>query len=115
MPADELDVLQGTLDLLVLRALRTAPMHGYNILDWLKRTTDGELRIEDAALYPALHRLEARAFIRSEWGVSENGRRAKYYELTRKGSRKLAQETATWERYASLMARVLGPQEGGAG
>jgi PadR family transcriptional regulator PadR len=111
---DELDVLQGTLDLLVLRALSTAPMHGYNILAWLKRATSGELHIEDAALYPALHRLEARGFIRSEWGVSENNRRAKYYELTAKGGRKLASETATWERYALLMARVLRSTEGGA-
>ena len=114
MPSREIDVLQGTLDLLVLRAVSTAPMHGYNVLDWLKRSTAGELRLEDAALYPALHRLEARGFIRSEWGVSENNRRAKYYELTTKGRRKLAAETATWERYASLMARVLGSTEGGA-
>ncbi len=114
MASDELDVLQGTLDLLVLRALSTAPMHGYNILDWLRRSTAGELRLEDAALYPALHRMEARGFIGSEWGVSENGRRAKYYELTAKGARKLASETASWERYASLMARVLGSTEGGA-
>jgi transcriptional regulator len=112
MPGEELDVLQGTLDLLVLRALSTARMHGYNILDWLRRATSQQLRIEDAALYPALHRLEARGFIRSEWGVSENGRRAKYYELSAKGRRKLAKEAAAWERYAALMARVLGPTGG---
>lgn len=111
---DELDVLQGTLDLLVLRALGAQPMHGYNILDWLRRATAGELRIEDAALYPALHRMEARGFVRSEWGVSENGRRAKYYELTPRGRRRLAAATRAWERYASLMARVLGSSEGGA-
>lgn len=114
MSSGELDVLQGTLDVLVLRALSAEPMHGYNILDWLRRATSGQLRIEDAALYPALHRLEARGFIRSEWGVSENGRRAKYYELLPKGARKLESETASWARYAALMARVLDLKEGGA-
>lgn len=114
MASDELDVLQGTLDLLVLRALSAEPMHGYNILAWLRRATSGQLRLEDAALYPALHRMEARGFIRSEWGVSENRRRARYYELKPKGRRKLASGTASWERYAALMARVLGPEEGGA-
>lgn len=114
MGTDELDVLQGTLDVLVLRALRTEPMHGYNILDWLRRATSRQLRIEDAALYPALHRMEARGFIRSEWGVSENGRRARYYELLAKGARKLELETETWARYADVMARVLGLNEGGA-
>jgi transcriptional regulator len=111
--ADSLDVLQGTLDLLVMRALSGARMHGYNILDWLRRATAGELHIEDAALYPALHRMEARGFIRSEWGVSENGRRAKYYVLSAKGRNKLAAESKAWERYAALMARVLGTNEGG--
>jgi transcriptional regulator len=110
----EIDVLQGTLDLLVLRALRVEPMHGYSVLDWLRRATKGELRIEDAALYPALHRLEARGYIESSWGLSENNRRARYYELTSKGRRRLKTETASWERYATLMARVLGETEGGA-
>lgn len=114
MPSNELDVMQGTLDLLVLRALSTEPMHGYNVLDWLRRATAGQLRLEDAALYPALHRMEARGFIRGRWGVSENGRRAKYYDLMPKGRRRLASETRTWKRYASLMARVLGTTEGGA-
>ena len=114
MSSDELELVQGTLDLLVLRALSTEPMHGYNILDWLRRASGAALRIEDAALYPALHRMEARDFIRSEWGVSENGRRAKYYELTGKGRRRLTSETRTWERYAAVMARVLGAGDGGA-
>jgi transcriptional regulator len=113
MPSGRLDVMQGTLDLLVLRALSAEPMHGYNILDWLKRATNEELRIEDAALYPALHRMEARGFIRSGWGLSENYRRAKYSELTAKGTRKLASEAAGWAQYASLMARVLAAKEGG--
>jgi transcriptional regulator len=114
MPERELDVLQGTLDLLVLRALSAGPLHGYSVMDWLRRATAGELRLEDAALYPALHRLEARGYIESAWGLSENNRRARYYELTSKGRRRLKSETATWERYATLMARVLGSAEGGA-
>jgi transcriptional regulator len=105
--ASEVDVLQGTLDLLVLKALTWQPMHGYNILDWLRRASDAELRIEDAALYPALHRLEARGLIEAEWGLSENNRRAKFYSLTPDGRRALRAESASWKRYASIMARVL--------
>ena len=103
----EIDVLQGTLDLLVLKALSWDAMHGYNILDWLRRASGAELRIEDAALYPALHRLEARGLIESEWGLSENNRRAKYYSLTTEGRRALRQQSAGWRRYAVVMARVL--------
>ena len=107
MPAQEVEVLQGTLDLLVLKALTWAPMHGYNILDWLRRATQFELHIEDAALYPALHRMEARGLIESEWGLSENNRRAKYYQLTAAGRRALRSEMSSWRRYVGLMARVL--------
>jgi transcriptional regulator len=107
MAAQEVEVLQGTLDLLVLKALSWEPMHGYNILDWLRRATQNELRIEDAALYPALHRMEARGLIASEWGLSENNRRAKYYELTPAGRRELRAETSSWRRYVGVMARVL--------
>jgi PadR family transcriptional regulator PadR len=105
--AQEVDVLQGTLDLLVLKALSWEPMHGYNILAWLRQATQDELRLEDAALYPALHRMEARGLIASEWGVSENNRRAKYYELTTAGRKELRAETTSWRRYVGLMARVL--------
>ena len=101
------DVLQGTLDLLVLKALSWDVMHGYNILDWLRRATDSELHIEDAALYPALHRMEARGLIESEWGLSENNRRAKFYRLTAEGRRSLRAEAASWRRYAAIVARVL--------
>src|SRR3982750_4008958 len=104
--AQEVDVLQGTLDLLVLKALSWTPMHGYNILDWLRRATHAELRIEDAALYPALHRMEARGLIDSEWGVSENNRRAKYYSLTAAGKRALRAEATSWNRYVNIVARV---------
>jgi transcriptional regulator len=107
MATPDVEVLQGTLDLLVLKALSWEPMHGYNILDWLRRATQNELRIEDAALYPALHRMEARGLIASEWGLSENNRRAKYYQLTAAGRRELRAEATSWRRYAGLMARVL--------
>ena len=103
----EIDLLQGTLDLLVLKALSWDAMHGYNILDWLRRASSSELRIEDAALYPALHRLEARGLIEAEWGLSENNRRAKYYRLTSDGRRMLRAESANWRRYALVMGRVL--------
>ena len=111
MAGSEMDVRQGTLDLLVLKALTWKPMHGYNILEWLRQATDSELRIEDAALYPALHRMEARGLIESEWGTSENNRRAKYYQLTGAGRRALQAEAASWSRYAQLVARVLEASE----
>ena len=107
MASNSIDVRQGTLDMLVLKALSWKAMHGYNILEWLRQATDGELRIEDAALYQALHRMEARGLIESEWGTSENNRRAKYYQLTRAGRRALQAEAASWSRYAQLVARVL--------
>jgi transcriptional regulator len=111
MAGGEMELLQGTLDLLVLKGLTWGPMHGYSVLSWLRRTTGGELRIEDAALYPALHRLEARGLIESEWGLSENNRRAKFYRLTAKGRRALRAESESWRRYAALMAKVLNAAE----
>ena len=107
MASGPVDVLQGTLDMLVLKALTWGPMHGYGVLAWLRQTTDGELRIEDAALYPALHRLEARKQIDSEWGLSENNRRAKYYQLTARGRQQLRAESATWSRYSTAVSKVL--------
>jgi PadR family transcriptional regulator PadR len=104
---DHLELRQGSLDLLVLKALSWGTMHGYNILGWLRRTTDGELKIEDAALYPALHRMEARGLIEAEWGVSENNRRAKFYQLTAEGERVLRAETESWRRYVTVVAKVL--------
>jgi PadR family transcriptional regulator, regulatory protein PadR len=107
MPGARVDVLQGTVDLLVLKGLTWGPMHGYDILGWLRRVTDEELELEDAALYPALHRMQARGLIDSEWGLSQNNRRAKYYRLTPAGRRALRTETESWTRYVSLMAKVL--------
>ncbi len=103
-----LDVRQGTLDLLVLKALAGGPRHGYGIMSWLREATGGELRLEDAALYPALHRLERRRLIGAEWGHSEHNRRAKYYQLTGAGRRALHAEAGRWNRYVSLVARILG-------
>ena len=105
----KVELIQGTLDLLVLRALSVGPMHGYGILDWLRQRTGGDLRLEDAALYPALHRMEARGLVEAEWGLSENNRRAKFYRLTASGKRELRQESAVWLRYTSMMAKVLAP------
>ena len=108
MAAGEVDVLQGTLDMLVLKALTWGgPMHGYNILGWLRQTTDGELRIEDAALYPALHRMEARGLIEAEWGLSENNRKAKLYRLTTRGRRELRAEAESWSRYVAVIGKVM--------
>ena len=111
MARDEVEVVQGTLDMLVLKALTWRPLHGYAILAWLRRATDGELRIEDAALYPALHRMEARGLIEAEWGLSENNRRAKYYRLTARGRRELRAEAEGWARYVAVIARVMGAAE----
>ena len=107
MKSSELDVLQGTLDMFILKAVSFSPRHGYNILEWLRQTTRGELRIEDATMYPALHRLEARGFIESEWGLSENNRRAKYYRHTTAGRRRLREYDTTWRRYVGIAARIL--------
>ena len=107
----EIDVLQGTLDLLVLKCLTWGRQHGYMIMSRLRQATEGELKLEDAALYPALHRLEARGLIEAEWGLSENNRRAKYYWITGAGRQVLRAETRSWNRYASLVARVLASAE----
>lgn len=102
-------LLQGTVDLLILRALQSGPSHGYSVSRWVRDRTDGVLTIEDAALYQALHRLEARRWIDAEWGVSDNNRRARYYALTPQGREQLRAATASWRRYASAMVKVLDP------
>jgi PadR family transcriptional regulator, regulatory protein PadR len=108
MPRDTSDLLHGTLDVLVLKTLSWGPMHGYGISTWIERRTDNELEIVDAALYKALHRLEASGAVAAEWGVSDNNRRAKYYSLTRRGQQMLRTETATWKRYVAAVSGVLG-------
>jgi transcriptional regulator len=105
--ARELEVVQGTLDLLVLKSLSWGAAHGYTVMSRLRRASAEELRLDDAALYPALHRLEARGLVESEWGLSDNNRRAKYYRLTAAGQRALRAESGSWNRYAAMVARVL--------
>jgi PadR family transcriptional regulator, regulatory protein PadR len=102
-----LGLLQGTLDLVVLRALLFGPSHGYQVARWVRQTTGGALQVDDGALYTALHRLEKRGWLRSEWGVTEQNRRAKYYALTGDGRQQLAAETRTWRLYAEAMFRIL--------
>ena len=103
----KLPVLKGTLDLLVLRALTWGTMHGYAIMRWIRQSADGELEVEDAALYPSLHRLEVRGLIEAEWGLSENKRRARFYRLTGAGRRALRAELESWRRYVKVVARVM--------
>jgi PadR family transcriptional regulator PadR len=109
----DLDLVQGTLDVLVLKTLTWGPRHGYAVAHWIRQTSGDELRVDDGALYTSLHRLEARRLVRAEWGVSENNRRAKYYSLTRAGVKALAAEAANWERLASVIGRVLTTSRGG--
>ncbi|HET7746809.1 MAG TPA: PadR family transcriptional regulator [Vicinamibacteria bacterium] len=105
--ARSLSVVPGTVDLLVLAALAPAPAHGYGVANLVRERTEGELAIEDAALYQALHRLERQGLVDSEWAPSENNRRARYYTLTASGRRRLREETAAWHRYARAMQAVL--------
>jgi transcriptional regulator len=99
--------VQGTLDLLVLRTLAPGPRHGYGIATAVHQRTGGDLAIEDAALYQALHRLDRQGFVQAEWRPSENNRRARYYALTRAGRRRLRQEVASWRRYSRAVEAVL--------
>jgi PadR family transcriptional regulator, regulatory protein PadR len=107
-----MDVLKGTLDLMILKSLSGGPRHGYGVMRWIRSTTDGALAVEDGALYPALHRLVARRWITAEWGVSENNRRAKYYELTAAGRKQLARELATWARFSEALGKIVSAREG---
>lgn len=100
-------LLPGTLDMLVLKALRTDARHGYAIAQFIQDASDAVLRVEEGALYPALHRLELRGLLRSGWGASENNRRAKFYRLTALGRRALDRESAEWDRLAGAVTRVM--------
>lgn len=109
-----MELLQGTLDVLVLKALQWGPQHGYAVSRWIKGRTRDVLAVEEGALYPALHRLERRGLVESEWGASVNNRRAKFYQLTPRGRRALDAEAASWAEYARAVERVLdatGPEE----
>lgn len=103
----KVDLLQGTLDMLILKALSRGSLHGYAITRWLEDTTDAALRIEEGSLYPALHRMAKRGWVQAEWGVSENNRRAKYYTLTPAGRRQLRAEATSWEVFTDVVAKVL--------
>ena len=107
MARDANELLHGTLDVLILKTLSWGAMHGYAVSRWIRQRTDDVLAVEDAALSQALHRLERRGWIESEWGLSENNRRAKYYQLTTEGRRQLRAEAATWRRYAEAVFKVL--------
>lgn len=107
MARDELQLLQGTLDVLVLKTLSWGARHGYQIAQWIKDTTDAELQVEDRALYVSLHRMEERGWLEAQWALTENNRKAKYYQLTSEGRRQLAVKTDTWARYAAAVFKVL--------
>jgi transcriptional regulator len=101
------DLLQGTLDVLVLKTLSAGPMHGWGISQRIQQWSEDVLEVNQGSLYPALHRLEEKGWIAAEWGNSDNNRRARFYSLTRSGRRQLAEETESWERFAAAVGRVL--------
>jgi PadR family transcriptional regulator, regulatory protein PadR len=103
----DLDLLQGTLDVLVLKTLTGGPLHGYAIARWIKDTSDGTLTVEDRALYVSLHRLEDRGLLSARWGASENNRKAKFYALTPAGRRALREKSADFETYAGAVLKIL--------
>lgn len=104
----DLELLQGTLDVLVLKTLSWGPRHGYAVARWIRETSDEAILVEDRALYLALHRLEERELIQAEWGLSENNRKAKYYELTAAGRKALRSKAAYWNSYAHAVSKILG-------
>ena len=108
MSPRQMSLLQGTLDMLVLQALSAGARHGYAVADWIHRTTDKALEIEDGALYTSLHRMEKRGWLHATWGVSENNRRARYYALTPDGRAQLAAASEDWSRYAEAVFKVMG-------
>ena len=111
MPAADagaaLPIVKGTLDVLVLKALAWGPMHGFAITEWLEERSGGSLGIDDSALYQALHRMEERGLVKAEWGLSENNRKARYYQATAAGKARLREETDRWVRYAAIVTDIL--------
>jgi transcriptional regulator len=101
------DLVQGTLDFLILKTLTWGPMHGFEVSRWIRRITDDALEIEEGALYPALHRMERRGWLTAEWAVTEKNRTAKYYELTKAGREQLRAEDAEWRRYVAVVGKIL--------
>lgn len=108
MDKTQLELIRGTLDVLILKALAWGPLHGYAVTSLIRRQTDEALLVEEGTLYPALWRLESKGLVEAQWGLSENNRKAKYYRLTSEGRRRLRQETKTWEAYAAAVGKMLG-------
>ncbi len=107
MATPSVDILQGTLELIVLKTLSWGPMHGFGIARWIQRTTEEVLRVEEGSLYPALYRMENRGWIKASWALTENGRRAKYYRVTPAGKRQLAAATASWDQVSGAIAKIM--------
>ena len=110
---EELELLRGTLDLLVLRTLSWGPMHGLAVTRWIERVTGSRLQIEEGALYPALHRMEQKGWLEAEWGLTDQNRRAKFYRLTPHGRRQLRLELSRWSRYTEAVGLVIAAQGAG--
>ena len=108
MPEDKVDLLQGTLDLLILKSLATGQMHGLGISRRIEQVTRGTFLVKPGSLFPALHRMEEQGWITASWDISENNRQAKYYQLTKRGRAQLAEETENWLRLSTAMARIVG-------
>ncbi len=108
--SESMNLLQGTLDVLVLKALADGPLHGYGVVDWIREVTEDVLQIDDGALYTSLHRMEKRGWLDPDWGVSPKGRRAKYYSLTREGRAQLKDGEKTWVRYSDAVSKVFSAQ-----
>lgn len=108
MARQSLELLKGTLDIVILKTLEAGPRHGYGISRWVREATGEDFSIDEGALYPALRRLEKRGFVEAEWGTTDTGRDAKFYELTPSGRAELASGLRNWERYVTAMSRVLG-------
>ena len=106
----DIDLIQGTLNVVILKTLSWGPQNGYAIAQWVRQTTDGELELDEGALYPALHRMEHRGWLTAEWGLSANNRRAKFYRLTPVGKKILRERTAGWERLVRAVAAVMNAQ-----
>jgi transcriptional regulator len=108
MARDSLELIKGTLDIVILKTLSAGPMHGYGVSRWVREATRDDFSIEEGALYPALRRLEKKGYVEAEWGVTDTGREAKFYSLTPSGTRELETGLQTWQRYVVAMGRVLG-------
>ena len=112
MPVNRIELLQGTLDMLILQALRPRPQHGYGIVQSIRSGSDDVLQVETGSLYPALHRLERKGWVKSQWGLTENKQRAKYYQLTAAGKKQLNQEQSRWNQLSAAIQSLMNPREG---